>query len=133
MQYDLYGYANDNGKPSEVKNSPHPLSWWDAGDWHTMAMNTVLLRQRWPDFFEIPCFDEKPENRQPNKVELNFTPYQREQVYDKGNAIVYPYQCKCGELKFVAIQPTSEVSKFAPEIGLHRLPPAVINSGPSPI
>ena len=133
--YDLLAYRNDNGDPPEIKvrGGTTPISWWRAGQYYQEVMNTVLLRKRFPDWFELPCFKEENEKRVPNKVILNLTPYQYEQVYEQGNAVIYAFSCKCGEPKFVTIQPTREVCQYAPEIPLHELPMATINSGPSPV
>lgn len=133
-KYDLFGYRNDNGEPPQVKTAEGlvPMTWWAASTFNMEVFNTILLRYRFPDFFEMPCWKEEMEGRVPNRVAINLTSYQQEQV-EKGNAIAYSYWCKCGDVKFVCLQPTSEVSKYAPEVGYHQLPPYTFNSGPTPM
>lgn len=130
--YDLYGYRNDNGNPPQVKTpqGDSQMSWWDAGLFHTTVMNTILLRRKFPDFFEMVCWREEQE-RKPVRVDIKLNPYQHDQVYNKGNAITYPYQCRCGDVNFVTLQPTTEICQYAPRIGYHELPPATFNSGPT--
>lgn len=130
--YDLFGYKNDNGEPPKIQTpqGEQQIPWWNVGG--EEISNTFLIRKSFPDFIEIPCWDEDVKTRKPRHIVLTLNEYQREQIYDKGNAVIYGYRCGgCQKPKFVTLQPTKEVCEHAPPVWYHNLPGFTFNSGPT--